>query len=309
MLNYENNAKENITTAGPNSKLTIVGLPTNNITCVGKAFEAYACYDNDIGETVSATWNYDTSKVFINTTFKQHMYITQIIPLKTGRIDITVSYNGQSCSFTLMNYMQIYISPANHTKPYIKPDGTWYPTSEWNEKKNMEIVAGYLKDYLDNYYAEVLVTNIHSATADYTGRPEEAKNWMHSTVDSLYLALHSNAGANGGTTARGSVGYYNAVGNVGSLALEFVNAIDAILPTGSNRSSRTIQGDYSAGTPTYLGNLGELRVPETYGIPSVLIEQGFHDNPNEAAFLISNQRLLAETVGSVLVSHYNLARK
>ena len=51
-----------------------------------------------------------------------------------------------NCSFTILNQMQIYISPANHYKPY-----TGYTVDEWNEKKNMELVADYLVSYLSNY--------------------------------------------------------------------------------------------------------------------------------------------------------------
>jgi len=31
-------------------------------------------------------------------------------------------------------------------------------------------------------------------------------------------------------------------------------------------------------------------------ISSVLLENGFHDNPNEVEFLVTNQQLLAETI-------------
>ena len=48
------------------------------------------------------------------------------------------------------NIMQIYISPANHEKPY-----TGYSIQEWNEKKNMELIGDYLKSYLDNYDVDV----------------------------------------------------------------------------------------------------------------------------------------------------------
>lgn len=56
-------------------------------------------------------------------------------------------------------------------------------------------------------------------------------------------------------------------------------------------------------------NLGELRIPYQYSIPSVLVECAFHDNPKEAEFLIHNQKRIAETIGHALVSFYQLKRE
>lgn len=204
--------------------------------------------------------------------------------------------------------MKIYISPANHTKLYTKPDGTNYPVNEWNEKKNMEIVGDYLKSFLDNYQVDVYLdkTDRSGGAGTYQGRPEEANTWITNKSKGFYLALHSNAGAGGTTKASGSVAYYNRIGNLSTLATAFVDAIDPLLPGPSNRSQRTIIGNYNAGVEPYNGNLGELRKPEEYGIPSILIETAFHDNPAEAAFLITNQQLLAEAIGGVLVNYFGL---
>jgi len=306
------NANESKTNSADRLILTIIGVPESGVAYKNTSFKLYACYNGNIGNTVDATWTYNSRYLNIYKLFEQHAHTARVSVFdNSGTTTITASYDGQQCSVDIkIPSMQIYISPANHTKPYIKPDGsgTWYPISEWNERKNMEIIAGYLKEHLNSYDVDVLLTDIHSSTGQYDGRPNEANEWIRYKDKGLYLALHSNAGAGGGTTARGSVGYYNAIGDAGALALALVDAIDAILPTGSNRSSRTIKGNYGNNIPTYAGNLGELREPEEFGFASVLVEQGFHDNPNESKFLTSNQRLLAETIGDTLVKFYNLKR-
>ena len=76
-----------------------------------------------------------------------------------------------------------------------------------------------------------------------------------------------------------------------------------ILPTGTNRAASVQKADNTVGSTM---NLGELREPYNLNIPSVLLENGFHDNPNEVEFLVTNQQLLAETIGSVIVDFYNL---
>ncbi len=307
------NTDKNETNSVDGLNLTIIGVPEGGIGYKNTSFKLYACYNGDIGNSVDATWTYNSRYLNIYKSFEQHIYTARVSVFDNGgQTTITASYDGQQCSVNIeIHSMQIYISPANHTKPYIKSDGsgTWYPINEWNERKNMEIIAGYLKDYLNSYDADVLITDIHSSTGQYYGRPNEADEWIQYNNRGLYLALHSNAGANGGTTARGSVGYYNAIGDAGALALALVDAVDAVLPTGSDRSARTIKGNYGDNITPDAGNLGELSEPEGFGIPSVIIEQGFHDNPNESKFLITNQRLLAETIGDTLVKFYNLENK
>lgn len=201
------------------------------------------------------------------------------------------------------NIMQIYISPANHEKPY-----TGYSIQEWNEKKNMELIGDYLKSYLDNYDVDVYLdkTDRSNGAGQYYGRPEEANRWIKEKSQSLYLALHSNAGANGGFGAYGSCAFYNSIGNAHELAQCMVTAINMILPCGSNRSQSIYKADNTSGSAM---NLGELRIPYQYSITSVLVECAFHDNPKEAEFLIHNQKRIAEIIGHTLVSFYQLKRK
>lgn len=288
----------------------IEGIPSSPIY-VGDEISLIACLGNEAFNSVDATWDYDPNVVCMREQFCYHTFFVYFTAISSGTTTITASYEGRSCSFIIkaVNKMQIYISPANHEKNYVKPDGSDYPVSEWNERKNMEIVAGYLQNYLENYCVCVKVTNIHHENEDYTGRPDEANVWIENKSRGLYLALHSNEGAKGTTGASGSVAYYNNTGGINSLALAFVDAIDPLLPAPSDRSSRTIAGKYTEGTERHKGNLGELRLPECDGIPSVIIENGFHDNPDEAAFLISNQQALAATIGSVLVNYYGLISK
>lgn len=295
------------TTVQPEERLNITGLPDSNTIPLGSSFELVA-YEDDPIYTVDAEWTYDCSIISICKEFKYHMHIAHMSANSIGSTVVTARYGTRSYSFsiTVGPMMQIYLAPANHHKEYTKLDGTLYPVSEMSERKNMENVAARLESFLNMYWVDVMVTDIHATTGQYHGRPQEADQWIVDKEHGLYLALHTNAGAEGGTTARGSSGYYNAIREAGDLALALVDAVDPILPNGSNRSDRTIPGIYESGSES---DFGELSEPEELNIPSVILEFGFHDNPLEADFFIKNESLLAETVGNVLVEFYGLVRR
>jgi hypothetical protein len=208
-----------------------------------------------------------------------------------------------SCeTFNQQKPFQIYISPANHQKKYVG-----YDVGTCNEKMNMECVGEYLKQFLSNYCIDVYLDTTdrdEEGKGSYVGRPQEANSWMTDKNNCQYIALHSNAGANNSIHAYGTVVYYNSIGLAEELAENIESAMRNILPMGSNRSSPTQLAD---NTPGSTRNLGELREPYSYNIPSILIECAYHDNPVEVEFLISEQKLIAETIGNVLIDFYNIA--
>lgn len=292
------------TTQQPEKKLTLCGIPERHVTIKNSGFKIIACMDNDLLYTVDAEWITDSGEIYVWKEFKYHTHIAHIIPLQNGPMTITAIYENQRYSFDITVYdMHLYLSPANHHKEYTKLDGTLYPISEVSERKNMENVAAHLKSFLNDYWVDVMVTDIHASDGQYGGRPEEADQWIVDKGHGLYLALHTNAKDKDDTQIHsGSVAFYNNLNDTSFLALDLVDAVDAILPTISDRSGRAIKGEGDFA-------FGEMVYPKESQIASIILEFGFHDNPIEADFFIKNESLLAETVGNVLVEFYGLTEK
>lgn len=290
----------NVTSASP-CTLTFLGWPESGRIVVGNTISMFT-FIGDLMQTVKVDWTYDSDMVCLWEDFISHSYRTHIRALKEGVTTITATYGSQTCrlSLRITSQMQIYLSPANHEKLYVKLDGTNYPVSEWNEKKVMGHIADLLCDYLSDYCVRVKVTNVHNSDGQFTGRPEDAEEWIDDKTNALYLALHSNGRAHPEDDyATGSVCYYNGLRRSSSLALALVDAIDPLLPTVSDRSSRTI-GD---------SNLREINQTKAKDITAVLLETAYHDTPLEADFLINNQELIARTIGRTLVEFYGLPMK
>lgn len=289
------------TTVQPTEPLTVVGLPKANVMPIGSRIDIMI-YADDPMHAVSASWTYDHDIFYIWKEPVQHSIVTHIVALNLGSSTLTANYGNRSCSFTITveTMRQIYLSPANHHKPYTKFDGTLYPISEVSERKNMENVAAYLKNFLNGYWVDVMVTDIHDADQQYTGRPQEADAWIEDKTNAFYLALHSNAkGQPSDPTASGSVGFYNGLCETEALALLLVNTVDPLLETESNRSYLTEC------------NLNLKELQETHGlsIPAIILEIGFHDNPQEAYALITKEQEFAHTIGELLVDFYGLIKK
>ena len=289
------------TTVQPEERLNITGLPDSNTIPLGSSFELVA-YEDDPIYTVDAEWTYDCSIISICKEFKYHMHIANMSANSIGSTVVTARYGTRSYSFsiTVGPMMQIYLSPANHHKPYTKFDGTLYPISEISERKNMENIAARLESFLNMYWVDVMVTDIHNADQQYTDRPEEADQWIEDKSNALYLALHSNAKASpSDPTASGSVGFHNGLREAEDLALKMVNAVDPILETESDRSYQTLE--YTV--------LDELEETCDLSITAIILEMGFHDNPQEAHALITKEQEFAHAIGESLVDYYGLIKK
>lgn len=289
------------TTQQPEKKLTLCGIPERHVTIKNSGFEIIACMDNDLLYTVDAEWITDSGEICVWKEFKYHTHIAHIIPLQNGPMTITAIYENQRCSFDITVYdMHLYLSPANHHKEYTKLDGTLYPISEVSERKNMENIAAHLKSFLNDYWVDVMVTNIHAANGQYNGRPDEANQWIVDKSKAIYLALHSNAKAlPSDPTASGSVGFHNGLREAEDLALKMVNAVDPLLGTESNRSYQTLE--YTV--------LDELEETCDLSITAIILEMGFHDNPQEAHALITKEQEFAHAIGESLVDYYGLIKK
>lgn len=191
--------------------------------------------------------------------------------------------------------MKIYLSPANHYKPYA--------TGE-TEREQMEKLAVLLKAELEKYAkVEVVIAQIHASTQQYDGRPEEACRQQAN----LYVALHTNAsGASPvGGRATGACGFYHPSSRASKqIAESVVRELNAICPIKSNRAAQPAIYPW---TPTY-NNFGELREPMRLNIVPVLIEHEFHDNADGAEWIVNHLPQIAQADARGIAKALNLRK-
>lgn len=186
--------------------------------------------------------------------------------------------------------IKIYISPANHYKPYI--------IKGYTEKEQMDKLAPLLVKELEKYEGvEPIITTVYNADRQYTGRPEEAK----SLGCDIYVALHSNAGGGKGAC----LFYHPSFALSKALALGIVGELNRICPIKSNRAVQP--AIYAWDTGAF--NFGELRVPAKYGIAPVLIEHEFHDTVEGAAWIINHPEDIAKADAKAIAEVLGLKRK
>lgn len=185
---------------------------------------------------------------------------------------------------------RIYLSPANHPKPYA--------LQGYNEKQQMEKLSALLAERLEEYEGvEVVHTTIYNRDQSYTGRPEEA---LSKGCD-LYVALHSNAGGGKGAC----VFYHPSMSLSKTVALSVVKELNRICPIKSNRAVQPAIYAWSR----QCFNFGELRVPAAYGIPPVLIEHEFHDTVEGAGWIVSSLEAIAEADASSIAGALGFKKK
>lgn len=171
--------------------------------------------------------------------------------------------------------VRIYISPANHYKPYI--------IKGYTEKEQMDKLALVLVKELERYEGvQPILSTVYNPDRQYTGRPEEAKR----LGCDVYVALHSNAGGGKGAC----LFYHPSFPLSKALALGIVGELNRICPIKSNRAVQPAIYGWDTGA----FNFGELRVPAKYGIAPVLIEHEFHDTLEGAQWLINNLKEIAK---------------
>ncbi|MBQ4648914.1 MAG: N-acetylmuramoyl-L-alanine amidase [Clostridia bacterium] len=185
---------------------------------------------------------------------------------------------------------KIYVSPANHYKPYAI-DG-------YTEKEQMDKLAPLLVKELEKYKGvEVFLTDIYNPDRSYTGRPEAARN----LGCDIYVALHSNAGG-----GKGACLFYHPDYPLSRLmALAVVGALNDICPIKSNRAVQPAIYPWSRGQ----WNFGELRLPASYGMAPILIEHEFHDTKEGAAWLISSLPEIAKADADAIALVLGLEKK
>ncbi|MGN1004192.1 MAG: N-acetylmuramoyl-L-alanine amidase [Oscillospiraceae bacterium] len=172
----------------------------------------------------------------------------------------------------------IYLSPSTQENNYYVTGGT--------EEQWMNRLADAMEPYLTASGIQY-VRNTPEMTAASSIRASNAGNF------DLHLALHSNAAPEGQYgTARGIIVYYYPGSTAGRRAAEIVaENLKAIYPLPNNVRA--------VGTTA----IGEVRLVRA---PSVFIELGYHDNPDDATWIVNNLDAAARNIVLSLTEYFGL---
>ena len=172
----------------------------------------------------------------------------------------------------------IYLSPSTQEWNYYVNGGT--------EEEYMNLLADKMVPYLDASGIRY-DRNTPSMTAADSIAASNAGNF------DLHLALHSNAsGPGAGGQSRGILAFYYPTSANGRRAAElFVENLRDIYPLPEKVSTRATT------------SLGEVRQPR---FPSVLLELGYHDNPDDALWIQENIPRIAANLVLSLTEYFGL---
>lgn len=161
---------------------------------------------------------------------------------------------------------KVFLSPEDRASNVYASSALWNGETT-NEKEQMARCADYLESALKRCGCEV----INAQYGNMYDRVRHSNEWPAD----LHMALHTNGFD--GTVAGTRVHCYPSEKSrqIGRLIQ------DRIAPMSPGKSERLVEGS----------NLYELRAPYA---PAVLPEFGFHDNPEEAQWLIDNMEAIAE---------------
>lgn len=188
--------------------------------------------------------------------------------------------------------MKLYLSPSNQP-------ANRYAVGNTTEKEQMEALAKLVQQKMNAYDVETIMASLNLSIVK-SERPTEAKN----KGADFYEAFHTNAG--GGGTGRGAVAFYHPKSAISKkLADNLIVELNAITPHGENRHNQVVDGM----TAINGKSMGEIRSPMELGIPSVLLEVDFHDNPVTARYIIDNKNAIADAIVRANVKTFGLKLK
>lgn len=170
----------------------------------------------------------------------------------------------------------IYLSPSTQESNYYVTGGT--------EEYYMNLLADKLVPYLDASGIRY-VRNTPSMTAATSIAASNAGNY------DLHLALHSNAAPEYGT-ARGSISFYYPGSIQGKRAADIIaDGLKDIYP---------LPNLVRAQSTTTIGEVRRVNAP------SVLLELAFHDNPDDAQWIINNLDSIARNLAISLTEYFGI---
>lgn len=188
--------------------------------------------------------------------------------------------------------MKIYLSPSK--QPHNK-----YAYGNTNEQEQMERLAREVKASLSTYDVDVAIATL---SLGIENRDNEAKNLNAN----LYLALHSNSTGTSYNQAVGTVAFYHPDAPITkTLGNNLIDSLGEVIPFKENRYEQLINGMLAFNRSGY----HEVREPMKLGVPALLLEVDFHDNPKVAEFLVNNTKTVANAIAKGIVKTYDLKLK
>ena len=172
----------------------------------------------------------------------------------------------------------IYLSPSTQEWNYYVNGGT--------EEEYMNLLADKMVPYLDASGIRY-DRNTPSMTAADSIAASNAGNF------DLHLALHSNAAPEGQYgTSRGSIAFYYPGSIQGKWAADIIaNNLRSIYP---------LPDKVRAVSTTTLGEVRKVRAP------AVLLELAFHDNPDDAQWIVTHIDAMAESIVLSLTEYFGI---
>ena len=217
--------------------------------------------------------------------YKEPITITKDIKLKAVAIKDNY-YKSDTTTYDIKignKIPVIYLSPSNQYDN-IGIGSVGYSS----EMEMMTRISNYLKKYLEEAGFKV-----------YINRPRDKMNiWLAESnryKADLHFAIHSNASANHKTSGM-EIYTDNESSMSNSIARLLYDNLYEIYP---NKTSSTNRGlKYANGT------LGEVNNKNTNC--GVLIEVAFHDNKEDARWMVNNQKAIARNLASTIIDYYQM---
>lgn len=177
----------------------------------------------------------------------------------------------------------IYLSPSNQYDNYgVKDSG--YTTEKDMMNKLADVIERELKGagfvvYRNNPYGDINAWN----------------SFSNAVGADFHFAIHSNGSTN--HTARGiEIHVDNETSPSLSVATNIYENLYTIYPGNVNPS-------YNRGIKYARGSLGEVN--DSYVNNGVLIEVAFHDNYDDASWIVQNLEQIGQNIASSIISYYN----
>ncbi len=190
-----------------------------------------------------------------------------------------------------------------------------------NEEDLTLKVAKYCKEYLEKTYSDVVVYMTRETSAcPYPGTTSGNDN--SARVDAaqqkgadVYVSIHFNSTV-GTTTATGAIVFYpnsnynSKVGSKGAaLAAKIIEQLEKVGLKNNGIRIRNSENNSTYPDGSLADYYGVINRSKLYGIPAVIVEHAFINNPVDAAFLQSEENLkklgIADALG--IAQAYNLS--
>lgn len=179
----------------------------------------------------------------------------------------------------------VYLSPSNQGKNYGISD-VGYTT----EKEQMNLLADYLEKYLKDAGIKVYRNNPND--------PIGINSWLYESnmkKSDFHFAIHSNASVE--HTAHGIEIYVdNPTSKCLSIASNIYNNLYDIYPNKDEKSNR--------GVKFARGSLGEVN--DDFIKCGALIEVAYHDDYNDAKWIVQNKEEIAKNLADTIIDFYQV---